>query len=1204
VCVSAPIDPPASAAGLVAPSRQDHYEWLILFLVAWANRNRVSETAMENLFRTLARFFTWLRVKPQLPGAPADTPSVEQPVQWPSDLKHAGVSSCNVRKDNFTKYVMCPKDHCGALHKMANLLQPGDAVEVGEAPIHITHCDWRVSQRSEAPLIVEPEDEEDGSAGGAGLCGASLFKVIPSLGTKAQPKPHLTYLYHGLESPLKILLRRKGFEEKCERWRNGYQGDWKAGDLKRTAWADVRWDHNGRPILPEEGDGPVVSDVHQAQLWEDYLYTDDQGRPYRRRRPHAEAPPRAAGGAAAAAAAAGHRSPWLGGDTQFQPSEGPLHPLLAQPGTLALALNVDWFQPYASENYTMGAIYMTVLNLPREERYLVENIILVGILPGPRETPREKLQAAMRPLRDELLKFFRGGVTMATADHPKGRKVKAFLLNVVCDSPARQAIAGFMGFSSFQGCAHCTQRFGARKGATYPDYSWSATLAAASAARAIGDAASNAARAAAADGLAPLRNNDTQRQHALEWSSTAAQESHASQYGARYCTFMDLPYYDAVRCAPLDMMHNFFLGTCKAVMGLITAPYSVQKSSLRHEAWRSGATDDQKKRQAEAEEQRQLVLKQKHATKVRTLEGKIAAERNEAEKGKLQQKLIETNAATAADGKIQLPALLSDTDLEQLQRSMNHSECPRDVGRMPHKIARHMASFKAAEWSNWISIFAVPHLAELMREKNAQGVPFHFTTRHLQLFIDLREISLIMLAYAITPTQMNQVERLFHSVLRQVEDLFGANSIKPNLHCSLHIADMLLDFGPPAGWSCNAYERMNGLLSNVPINKAYPELGTMRRGIQLIAVANSASQRLDALPMDHAEGPKRKDYEKVRTMLLGTDEAGAEELSTHADAISVHRRTTASGAVQLRYQWKSPAMYATFMKRVDVVGTEPFPGAFRNEDKTFLESFQFTLPHGPETWKQNRHMYIKPDHFVNCLTTHYLHAYKDELITSRRAQSNPNVPAFDSLPPLPAESGSRAHDDWVRKHAMIHVNTLFHVFSTLDMSGQVWGSALGAHRNRYVSIYYNVRGTWLLGHAHVNFFFSHEFAVPPNHVKKHYFACVSWHETIDQDKASHWKAIYGHLHGDGGASARVAAAAAAASVPHGDDGKSCMNFLAQHFPFVNFSDDKCLPHIMDIVPVQTLNNRWAPCKRSWKGFGEGERTQYAQVLPLPPKGHA
>lgn len=58
---------------------------------------------------------------------------------------------------------------------------------------------------------------------------------------------------------------------------------------------------------------------------------------------------------------------------------------LIAPYTFGLILNVDWFQPYTHTVCSIGVLYLTIMNLPRSVRYKVENIIIVGILPGPSE---------------------------------------------------------------------------------------------------------------------------------------------------------------------------------------------------------------------------------------------------------------------------------------------------------------------------------------------------------------------------------------------------------------------------------------------------------------------------------------------------------------------------------------------------------------------------------------------------------------------------------------------------------------------------------------------------------------------------------------------------------------------------------------------------------------------------------------------------
>lgn len=81
--------------------------------------------------------------------------------------------------------------------------------------------------------------------------------------------------------------------------------------------------------------------------------------------------------------------------------------LFTEPGNLGLMMNLDFFQPYKHIQYSMGAVYLTVLNLPRTLRYNQENTILVGLIPGPNE-PHHDLNSFLKQLVENLLKFWDG----------------------------------------------------------------------------------------------------------------------------------------------------------------------------------------------------------------------------------------------------------------------------------------------------------------------------------------------------------------------------------------------------------------------------------------------------------------------------------------------------------------------------------------------------------------------------------------------------------------------------------------------------------------------------------------------------------------------------------------------------------------------------------------------------------------------------
>ena len=48
-------------------------------------------------------------------------------------------------------------------------------------------------------------------------------------------------------------------------------------------------------------------------------------------------------------------------------------------------INIDWFQPYTHTVSSVGVIYLTVMILPQTLKFKLENIIIVGIIPGPSE---------------------------------------------------------------------------------------------------------------------------------------------------------------------------------------------------------------------------------------------------------------------------------------------------------------------------------------------------------------------------------------------------------------------------------------------------------------------------------------------------------------------------------------------------------------------------------------------------------------------------------------------------------------------------------------------------------------------------------------------------------------------------------------------------------------------------------------------------
>ena len=120
----------------------------------------------------------------------------------------------------------------------------------------------------------------------------------------------------------------------------------------------------------------------------------------------------------------------------FQVIDG--QPFLSVPNNLCLGLNIDWFNPFSETLYSAGAIYLTIFNLPRTERYKLENIILVGMIPGPRE-PKD-LNPFLKPFVDEMNELFTGITFRNPASFLSVSTIRAVLVCVMCDIPATRKV--------------------------------------------------------------------------------------------------------------------------------------------------------------------------------------------------------------------------------------------------------------------------------------------------------------------------------------------------------------------------------------------------------------------------------------------------------------------------------------------------------------------------------------------------------------------------------------------------------------------------------------------------------------------------------------------------------------------------------------------------------------------------------------------
>ena len=70
---------------------------------------------------------------------------------------------------------------------------------------------------------------------------------------------------------------------------------------------------------------------------------------------------------------------------------------------IGLMLNMDWFQPFINSLYSVGVIYAAICNLPRPERFKLENILTLAVIPGPNEPKLHEINNYLYPVVNQLI---------------------------------------------------------------------------------------------------------------------------------------------------------------------------------------------------------------------------------------------------------------------------------------------------------------------------------------------------------------------------------------------------------------------------------------------------------------------------------------------------------------------------------------------------------------------------------------------------------------------------------------------------------------------------------------------------------------------------------------------------------------------------------------------------------------------------------
>ncbi|GBC21594.2 hypothetical protein GLOIN_2v1775288 [Rhizophagus irregularis DAOM 181602=DAOM 197198] len=187
-----------------------------------------------------------------------------------------------------------------------------------------------------------------------------------------------------------------------------------------------------------------------------------------------------------------------------------------------------------------------------------ENLLTLGILPGPKEVSLHKVNHYLAPIVNELETLWAGLTLNRTYKCENGKRVRGALILVSCDIPATRKICGHV--SALVSCHRCEKKANYENGqhnfAGMDDVGYSA------------------------------RDSNEHRQNALGWrrcNSDAARKRFVKETGVRWSELLHLSYFDPIRFITVDPMHCLFLGIAKWIVkriwidGGILTPNSLNK---------------------------------------------------------------------------------------------------------------------------------------------------------------------------------------------------------------------------------------------------------------------------------------------------------------------------------------------------------------------------------------------------------------------------------------------------------------------------------------------------------------------------------------------------------------------------------------------------------------------------------------------------
>ncbi|EIW73345.1 hypothetical protein TREMEDRAFT_59511 [Tremella mesenterica DSM 1558] len=136
---------------------------------------------------------------------------------------------------------------------------------------------------------------------------------------------------------------------------------------------------------------------------------------------------------------------------------GPPQRLVSMEFGLLASINVDWFGVHDIKNCSIGAIYVSILNLPRHIFLRKRWTILAMVIPGPKIPTQTGFNNLIAPLIRDF-KTLETGILAFIAGRSHPAPVYLQVMFNVSDMPASRKLAGVKSHNSHWPCCHCRIR--------------------------------------------------------------------------------------------------------------------------------------------------------------------------------------------------------------------------------------------------------------------------------------------------------------------------------------------------------------------------------------------------------------------------------------------------------------------------------------------------------------------------------------------------------------------------------------------------------------------------------------------------------------------------------------------------------------------------------------------------------------------------